>query len=187
MTKTDFIRKYLAENPSNQSPTDVVRALEKKGIKVTVHHVGMVKLQLRGKRVMKRVANRSGRSGRIVRSNSNLSNAKEKIMAEKSASRSELIREHLKSVGPSERGPRAVVEALKAKGITVSMGLVSQVKASSKKKSRKKAASIAAKSRHNKNAALESWVIAKNLLDSVGGDLSAARKNLEIVAKLLHS
>ena len=67
------------------------------------------------------------------------------------------------------------------------MGLVSQVKASSKKKSRKKAVSVAAKSRHSKNAELGSWVIAKNLLDSVGGDLAAARKNLEIVAKLLHS
>lgn len=185
MKRSDHIREYLISNPSNQSPSGVVKALAEKGIKVSVHHVGMVKLGLRGKRVMKRVANRSSR---VVRSNSNFSHAKEKIMAEtKSVSRSALIREHLKSVSPSERGPRAVVEALKAKGITVSMGLVSQVKASSKKKSRKKAASVAAKSRHSKNAELGSWVIAKNLLDSVGGDLAAARKNLEIVAKLLHS
>lgn len=183
MKRSDHIREYLISNPSNQSPSGVVKALAEKGIKVSVHHVGMVKLGLRGKRVMKRVANRSSR---VVRSN--FSHAKEKIMAEtKSVSRSALIREHLKSVSPSERGPRAVVEALKAKGITVSMGLVSQVKASSKKKSRKKAASVAAKSRHSKNAELGSWVIAKNLLDSVGGDLAAARKNLEIVAKLLHS
>lgn len=103
----------------------------------------------------------------------------------KSVSRSQLIRDYLKTAKPSERGPKAVVEALKAKGVTVTMGLVSQVKATSKKKVRRKAASVAAKSRHSRNSQFEAWVIAKNLLGAVGGDLAAAKKNLEIVAKLL--
>lgn len=73
MTRTDKIRKYLLSlKPSERSPTAVAKALEKKGIKVTVHHVGMVKLALRGKRVLKRVGNRSGRSGRIKLKNSGL-------------------------------------------------------------------------------------------------------------------
>jgi hypothetical protein len=103
----------------------------------------------------------------------------------KSVSRSQLIRDYLKTAKPSECGPKAVVEALKAKGINVTMGLVSQVKATSKKKVRRKAASVAAKSRHSRNSQFEAWVIAKDLLGALGGDLAAAKKNLEIVAKLL--
>jgi hypothetical protein len=62
-SKTDFIREHLLSS-SDQGPKAVVQALKKKGVDVTIHHVGMVKLKLRGKRVLKRIGNRSGRSGR---------------------------------------------------------------------------------------------------------------------------
>jgi hypothetical protein len=103
----------------------------------------------------------------------------------KRVNRSELVREYLKSAKPSERSPKMVVEALKAKGITVSTQLVSQVKNALKKKSRKKAASVAAKVRHKNNSDMQSWTIARDLLRSVGGDITVARKNLEIVFKLM--
>lgn len=109
-------------------------------------------------------------------------------MAEKEKSRSQIVREYLLSVKPSDRGPKAVVEALKAKGVTVSQQLVSQVKTTLKKKgSRKGGVSIATRRNKSNRAAssMESWIIAKNLLSSVGGDLAAAKKNLEIVSKLL--
>lgn len=65
MNKSEIIRKHLLSiKPSERSPTAVSEALKKKGVNVTVHHVGMVKLALRGKRVMKRTPNKSGRSGR---------------------------------------------------------------------------------------------------------------------------
>lgn len=123
--------------------------------------------------------------------------AKEKIMADieekefatseeiANLSKSELIRRYLSSVGPKERGPKAVSEALKAKGILVTTGLVSAVKATSKTK-RKKPLSKKDTSA-NKDQNIQSWMIAKNLLNSVGGDLTIAKKNLEIVAKILNS
>lgn len=44
-TRTQYIREYLAAaKPSNRGPTAVSKALRKRGIKVTVNHVGMVKL-----------------------------------------------------------------------------------------------------------------------------------------------
>lgn len=103
-------------------------------------------------------------------------------------SRSHMVREYLKTASASESGPKAVVEALKSKGINVSQQLVSQIK-SAQKKSRKKTASTAAvatKRNGKSDASIASWIIAKNLLNSVGGDLTAAKKNLEIVSKLLH-
>lgn len=72
-SRSQHIREYLLSvSPSQRGPTAVVQALKEKGISVTVHHVGMVKLGLRGKSVMKRKANSSGRSGRPVVENSGL-------------------------------------------------------------------------------------------------------------------
>lgn len=106
----------------------------------------------------------------------------------KEVSRSQMIREYLKTASASESGPKAVVEAMKSKGINVSQQLVSQIKSALKTKTRKKAASAAAatKARSKSDVSVGSWLIAKNLLNSVGGDLAAAKKNLEIVSKLLH-
>ena len=102
------------------------------------------------------------------------------------SSRSQLVRDYLNSVSPKERGPQAVVAALKERGITVSASLVSQVKMTMKTKKRK---SVKAKTNNKKKIEVDfdvkSCLIAKNLLASVGGDLQAAKKNLEIVSKLL--
>lgn len=116
-------------------------------------------------------------------------------MAEKvEVSRSQAIRDYLKSARPSERGPKAVCEALKSKGIDVSQSLVSQVKNSIKKKSgrnKKRLLEMArtGKAKPKKNTdfsnAFDTWILAKNLLKSVDGDLAEAKKNLEIISKLL--
>jgi hypothetical protein len=72
-SRSQHIREYLLSvKPSQRGPTAVVQALKEKGISVTVNHVGMVKLALRGKSVMKRKANGSGRSGRAAMKNSGL-------------------------------------------------------------------------------------------------------------------
>lgn len=103
------------------------------------------------------------------------------------SSRSQLVRDYLNSVSPKERGPQAVVAALKERGITVSASLVSQVKMTMKTKKKRK--SVKAKTNNKKKIEVDfdvkSCLIAKNLLASVGGDLQAAKKNLEIVSKLL--
>lgn len=110
------------------------------------------------------------------------------------ANKSQAIRDYVASVPPSKRGPSAVVEALKSKGIEVSSQLVSQVANRMKKKTRKamkKSTKVAkAKAKRTKSAIkagkeMETWIIAKTLLNSVGGDLAAAKKNLELVARLL--
>jgi hypothetical protein len=108
-------------------------------------------------------------------------------MAEKEkVNRSQAIRDYLKSVKPSERGPRAVCEALKAKGVNVSAQLVSQVKNSISGKKKKRTLSKARNQNAKKpNSNFDTWIFAKNLLNSVGGDLASAKKNLEIISKLL--
>lgn len=105
--------------------------------------------------------------------------------------RSAMIRDLIASAKtPKEKSTQYIVDTLSSKGVIVTKQLVYQVKASSKKKSRRNAAKIAANARHSNNGKtnggnMESWIIAKNLLSSVGGDLSVAKKNLEIVAKLI--
>lgn len=130
-------------------------------------------------------------------------------MAEKTVSRSQMIRDYIKSVRPSERSPTKVVEALKAKGVNVSAALVSQVKSSlstKKKNSSKKKSILREMAKTGKSRPYDAkfskairklrpdWfekdefstlLTAKNLLKSVGGDLSAAKKSLEIISKLL--
>lgn len=108
--------------------------------------------------------------------------------SKKEVNRSEMVREYLKTLKPNQRSPKAVCEAMKEKGITVSQQLVSQVKLGFKKKNRKNAARVAVKTKDKKDkikSDFQSWTIAKELLRSVGGDLSAAKKNLELVSRLL--
>lgn len=67
MNRSEKIRLYLKSincnlnvksNPERKdSPSQVVKALRKKGVRVTVHHVGMVKLSLRKKSIVKRKKN----------------------------------------------------------------------------------------------------------------------------------
>lgn len=105
-------------------------------------------------------------------------------MAEEKKSRSQMVREYLGSASADQCGPTAVVKAFKEKGITISSQLVSQIKNSMKsKKAKKGGTAVAKRSKGGEN--MESWVIAKNLLNSVGGDLNLAKKNLDIVSRLM--
>lgn len=110
-------------------------------------------------------------------------------------SRSDLIRECLASAKkPAEKEAAYIMNTLKQNGVSVSKPLVYQVKAALKKKRRRAAASVAANARFNGSKVkkkekedAQGWIIAKNLLNSFGGDLSAARQSLEIVSKILNS
>lgn len=104
-------------------------------------------------------------------------------------SRSQKIREYLKSAKPSERNPKAVVEALKSQGVNVSAGLVSQVKnkLSGKKKPRIKAKAVRRKRRNpaSSSSAFAHLVRAKDFLNAFGGDLSKAKASLDVISKLI--
>ena len=107
-------------------------------------------------------------------------------MTEEKKSRSQMVREYLGSASPDQCGPTAVVKAFKEKGISISSQLVSQIKNGLKNKNKPKKNGVAvAKRSKNGSDNMESWVIAKNLLNSVDGDLSLAKKNLDIVARLM--
>lgn len=104
-------------------------------------------------------------------------------MSKAEKSRSELVREYLKSTRSSEqKKPTAVVAALKEKGITVSAGLVSQVKNKIGKTRRKKTNKPVVK---KKEISIEHLVHAKHLLQAFNGDVKSARTALETVKKLM--
>lgn len=100
--------------------------------------------------------------------------------------KSEQIRSYLKSVKPSDRGPTAVAEALKAKGIQVSAGFVSQIKnrMNGKKVTKKKAIKPKRKATTKNMNAHQSLLSAKSFLDSAGG-LAEAKKLLDLVHSLI--
>ena len=98
---------------------------------------------------------------------------------------SEKIREHLKSIKPSDRSPKAVAEALKAKGIKVSPTLVAVIKGRMsdkrkviKAKAKKKIARV------RTETSMENLLHAKNFLKAVGG-LKEAKGLLETVNSLI--
>lgn len=98
---------------------------------------------------------------------------------------SEKIREHLKSIKPSDRGPKAVVEALKEKGIKVSPTLVAVIKSrmvgnENKTKAKKKKKIARVRTETN----MENLLHAKNFLKAVGG-LKEAKGLLETVNSLI--
>jgi hypothetical protein len=74
-TRSEHIRDYLKKircNPHRRAysnakdgPTQVVKALDKKGIKVTIHHVGMIKLQMRKKSIQNRSISKNRPNMRI--------------------------------------------------------------------------------------------------------------------------
>lgn len=110
-----------------------------------------------------------------------------KTVEKEEVSKSELIRQQLKSVKPSERSPKAVSEALKKKGCIVTPAFVSVVKAKMKKK--KKSIKPQARKSHTANGLLskdgsKSLVLAKDFLNATGG-LNQAKHILEVVNKLI--
>jgi hypothetical protein len=105
------------------------------------------------------------------------------ISMETKVNLSEKIREHLKSIKPSDRSPKAVVEALKAKGIKVSPTLVAVIKGrmggnENKAKAKKKIARVRTETN------MENLLHAKNFLKAVGG-LKEAKGLLETVNSLI--
>lgn len=114
---------------------------------------------------------------------------------EKTVSKSELIRQHLKAMKPSDRSPTAVAEALTKKGVKVTPSFVSVVKLKMKPKGKKKPAK--AKARKAAVKALKSrkansffkgdfgnLILAKDFLTAAGG-VDQAKRVLDIVSKLV--
>jgi hypothetical protein len=99
---------------------------------------------------------------------------------------SEKIREHLKSIKPSDRSPKAVAEALKAKGIKVSPTLVAVIKGRMMggKKKVIKAKAKAKIARVRTETSMENLLHAKNFLNSVGG-IKEAKGLLDAVNSLI--
>ena len=96
----------------------------------------------------------------------------------KKKTRSQYIREYLASVKPSERSPTAVSNALKKRGIKVTVNHVCMVKLGmglTKKRKKKISNSFD----------LQSTIIAKKLLNACKGDLNLAKTNLNLVSRLL--
>jgi hypothetical protein len=104
--------------------------------------------------------------------------------------KSEKIRDYLKSVKPSERSPKAVSEALKAKGTIVTPTLVSLVKMkmNGKQKKARKPARVAQSSRKAASRNNFGWandvIRAKDFISSTGG-IKEAKKLLDVVAHLI--
>lgn len=120
-------------------------------------------------------------------------------MATESKSKSQEIRDYVSGLTDKKVGPSAIVAALKEKGIVVSSQLVTQVvtrmkdnkakaktKAKTSVKTKAKAKAIGG-TRFISDFGMETWIIAKNLLASCGGDLTAAKKNLDLVSRLISS
>lgn len=112
-------------------------------------------------------------------------------------SKSQQIRDYLKSAKTEEqRLPMAVVATFKEKGITISAGLVSQIK--NKMLNGKKTRSIRKANRkmrrkehaqrrvsRKQDVSIEHLVCAKNFLAAFKGDIKSARSALETVKKLM--
>lgn len=100
-------------------------------------------------------------------------------MKTKEKSRSQIIREYLLSLDPSERSPTKVSKALKEKGVDVTVHHVGMVKLYIRR-------SLEKKTKKNKQVDnVDSILIAKRLLKHCNQDVSLANKSLEIVSKLL--
>lgn len=103
---------------------------------------------------------------------------------------SEKIREHLKSIKPSDRSPKAVAEALKAKGIKVSPTLVAVIKGRMGGKKKVIKAKAQAKVVRTKVAqvrtgtSMENLIHAKNFLNAAGG-IKEAKGLLDAVNSLI--
>lgn len=83
--------------------------------------------------------------------------------------RSQIVREYLRSLPSGDRSPTAVAEAMKARGVTVTRNLVSVVKSSMARES---------------DPAQDGLMIAKKLLQAAG-DAQRAKEMVEVVARIL--
>jgi len=99
-------------------------------------------------------------------------------MKAKEKSRSQIIREYLLSLKPSEQSPTKVSEALKEKGVNVTVHHIGMVKLHIRR-------SLEKKREKKKNRNFDSILIAKSLLKHCNQNVGLANKSLEIVSKLL--
>jgi len=98
--------------------------------------------------------------------------------------KSEEIRNYLRTAPADKRMPKDVVAALKEKGIDVGNAYVSIVKSKlmpTKEKVQKKKS----KEENVSTDSFDSLLLAKKYLNAFDGDVSLARKNLELVSKLI--
>ena len=124
VNKSEAIRNYYKSNPKAKTK-EVVDALGKQGITVTVGLVTNVKSTHNKKQAAKRAAKKAAVSPR----------AEAKTVEKKpEVNRSQAIRDYLKA--NRKATAQEVVDALAKKGITVTVGLVTNVKSKSKKRRR---------------------------------------------------
>ena len=168
VNRSEAIRQYLRENP-NATAKEIIPTLAERGIFVSQGLVNNVKYG-KGKQV--------GRK-KLVR--------KKTARGKRAVNRSKAIREYLAD-NPGV-GYREVIAGLKARGITVSEGLVSNVKHSMKRakkkikrRVRRGMAAVAAR----RTAALlsaDDLFKAKTLVDGVGS-FDEARRAIDALEKL---
>lgn len=153
-TKSQAIAGYLATNPG-AGINQIVEGLKEQGIQVSLGLAKAVKYAKKGKRSSSRKAGRAA-----------LANAKP-------VSGSELIRQFI--ARHPDAMPKAIELGLKQQGVKVSLGLISNVKYGSRKKTGKRramrtpAARIAARKTPSRSVTIEQLLEVKRVADSIGG------------------
>src|SRR5258707_4734869 len=167
-TKSQKIADYLAGNP-NANVNQIVEGLKEQGVQVSLGLAKVVKYGKKGKKSSSRKARR------VAAAN------------EKPVSGSELIRRYI----ARHRGamPKEIELGLKQQGVNVSLGLISNVKYGSRKKSGKRrairtpAARIAARKTPSGSVTIEQLLEVKRVADSLGGVIQV-RAALDTLEKL---
>ena len=168
-TKSQAINEYLSANP-NANANDIVAAMKEKGIAVSFGLAKAVKYGKKGKKsATKRAAKAPSSKGKSV------------------VSGSESIRQFLaKHPGAM---PGEIEEGLKAEGISVSRGLISNVKygggskKSKKKRGRRAVLHVAARKAPAVGVTIEQLLEVKRTADSLGS-AEQLRRALETLEQL---
>ncbi len=121
VNKSEAIRNYYKSNPKAKTK-EVVDALAKQGITVTVGLVTNVKSTHNKKQAAKRAAKKAAASEAKT------------VEKQSEVNKSQAIRDYLKA--NRKTTAQEVVDALAKQGITVTVGLVTNVKSKSKKRCR---------------------------------------------------
>ena len=167
-TKSQAIAEYLAANPG-ASINQIVEALREQGTQVSL---GLAKVVKYGKKRKKSSARKAGRAA---------------AANGKPVSGSELIRQFIARY--PDAMPKAIELGLKQQGVKVSLGLISNVKYGSRKKSGKRrairtpAARIAARKTPSGSVTIEQLLEVKRVADSLGGVIQV-RAALDTLEKL---
>jgi hypothetical protein len=168
-TKSEAIHEYMSTNPS-ATANDIVAAMKQQGIAVSFGLAKAVKYGKKGKKsVAKRAAKAPSSNGKFVLSGS------------------ESIRQFIaKHPGAM---PREIEKGLKAAGIRVSLGLISNVKYGGGKKNAKKRRGrramlhVAARKTPAVAVTVDYLLEVKRLADSIGG-AEQVRRALETLEQL---